>query len=299
MRAFLWFLAAIVGSLCLAALLTYPIYLGLHPLVPAWRFDKIATRLFQVLVLLAVIVLVRRQGLATRAAFGYGIPGRDWRRHCRIGLVAGWLTMLPVSLAMGALGIRGLLADLSLASCVAAIAAGVGSGLAVGFLEESFFRGLMQGAVTRELRAPWLGVALVAIVYSALHFLARVPIAHEAVTWHSGLDLLAGVSAQWLSPHAILDSALALIAVGILLGLTTLWSGSIGFAVGLHAGWVSMMRTTIGITVLHDDAPMRWLVSRSDGYTGWMVLGWTLLILGVALATRRHIALFNRDRSEI
>jgi len=297
MRAFLWFMAAIAGSLILAALLTYPLYLWLHPLQPAWRFDKIATRLFQVLALIAVIRVVRHLDLRSRHAWGYGARGPDWRRRCLHGVVAGWITMLPVSITMCALGIRSLLPELPIGTILSAVAAGLGSGLAVGFLEETFFRGLMQGAVTRDMRSPLVGVVLVAIVYSALHFLARVPIPHAAVTWHSGLDLLLGVAADWRSPQAILDSALALVAVGLLLGFTTLWSGNIAVAVGLHAGWVSMMRITIGLTTLHDESPMRWLVSRSDGYTGWLVLLWTLALMALAIATRKRMPLLSNTET--
>ena len=45
MRALTAFVAAIAGTLLLAALLACPAYELLHPLAPEWRFDKIATRL--------------------------------------------------------------------------------------------------------------------------------------------------------------------------------------------------------------------------------------------------------------
>src|ERR1700694_1369876 len=47
MRALGLFLAAIVATICLAALLAYPLYAVLHPLAPAWQFHKIAERLWQ------------------------------------------------------------------------------------------------------------------------------------------------------------------------------------------------------------------------------------------------------------
>ena len=50
---------------------------------------------------------------------------------------------------------------------------------AVGFVEETFFRGLLQGAVVRETRRPLTSILLVSVVYSAVHFLARVKIPHE------------------------------------------------------------------------------------------------------------------------
>jgi uncharacterized protein len=202
------------------------------------------------------------------------------------GLAAGLATMLPVTLSMLALGLRTPPPNLTPGGLGAALAAGFGSGLAVGFLEETFFRGLMQGAVVRELRRPVAGILLVAVVYAALHFLARVRIAHEAVTWHSGLTLLGSVLGNFAAPGLVLDAFLALVAVGALLGLAAWWTGNIAVAVGLHAGWVWMMRTTIATTRADPAAPLAWLISRTDGYTGWLVLGWTLVLLGAVLLVR-------------
>ena len=278
MRAFGWFLLTIAGSLLVAALLAYPLYLLLHGLEPAWRFDKVATRLFQLLMLGAVALLVRRLHLTSKRDWGYGAPRPRWLRQFATGLVAGLVTMLPVTLSMMALGLRVIDPGLTGGAVVRALLAGLGSGLAVGFLEETFFRGLMQGAVLREMRRPLAGIGLVAVVYAALHFLASVHIAHEQVTWHSGLDLLAGVLANLAAPAGIIDSFLALLAVGWLLGLLTWWTGSIALATGLHAGWVWLMRTTVAVTTPDPGGGLHWLISRSDGYTGWLVLGWTLVI---------------------
>ena len=290
MRAFAWFLAAIAGSLLAAALLAYPAYLLLHPHFPSWWFEKIATRLFQLFALLAVIWLVRRLRLNSKRDWGYGVPRIRWRRQFLVGLAAGLATMLPVTLSMLAFGVRGLNPGFSGAMLLHASLAGLGSGLAVGFVEETFFRGLMQGAVLRESRRPLLAIVLVSVVYSALHFLARVRIPHEAVTAHSGLDLLAQAFANFAAPATIADSFLALVAVGLLTGLATWWTGSIALAAGLHAGWVWMMRTTVGVTRLDPAARYAWLVSHSDGYTGWLVLLWTLLLLLVLSASRRRFS---------
>jgi len=289
MRSLTFFILAILGSLVLAAVLTYPLYLVIHPLQPVWRFDKIATRLFQVLALLAVLIIVKKRALTSRQAWGYGAHKVLWRKQALWGALVGILSMLPISLAMDLLGIRTVIPTLDSSQLLHALLAGLGSGLAVGFLEETFFRGLMQGAVVADSKKPWVGLLLISLLYATLHFLARVRIPAEAVTWHSGLDLLSGVAAQFAAPATILDAFLSLTAVGMFLALVTQWSGSIAWAVGLHAGWVMMMRATIGITTLESDTPHRWLVSQSDGYTGWLVLSWTILLTVALIASRRRL----------
>lgn len=294
MRAFLAFLAAIAGTLVLAALLAYPLYVALHPLQPDWWFHKIAARLWQFLMLGGVTLVVWRLHLTSKRDWGYGLPRPAWLRQFGIGLVAGLATMLPVTLSMLALGVRPLRPDFDAAMALDAFVAGMLSGLAVGFVEETFFRGLLQGAVVRETRRPLASILLVSIVYSAVHFLARVKIPHAEVAWDSGLTLLQSVGANFAAPGRIADSFLALVAVGLLLGVVTWWTGSIALATGLHAGWVWMMRTTVGATAADDASPYAWLISRSDGYTGWLVLAWTLAISVAVVAMRRRFTAWRR-----
>jgi membrane protease YdiL (CAAX protease family) len=294
-RAFLWFVATIAGTLVVAALLAYPLYLVVHPLVPAWWFDKIATRLWQLLMFAALAFVVRRLSLTTLRDFGYGAPRPRWLRQFGFGLAAGLATMLPVTISMLALGVRIPRPDLDAHVLLGALGAGVLSGLAVGFVEETFFRGLMQGAVSRELRRPLVAIALVALVYASVHFLAGTRIAHEAVSWHSGVDMLAGAFRSFAAPAGIIDAWLALVAVGVLLGLCAGWTGSIAVGVGLHAGWVCVMRATIGATRENPTAPLEWLISPATGYTGWLVLGWTLGILAVLVIVRDRFRGWRRS----
>jgi membrane protease YdiL (CAAX protease family) len=295
MRAYLWFLGTISLTLVLAAIVTYPVYALLHPHFPTLWFDRIGSRVWEFALLPAGLVfVVRHLRLTTKGDYGYGAPRPRWLRQFWAGLGAGLVSMLPVTISMLALGVRVLAPDLTAAHVAGAIAAGLGSGLAVGFIEETFFRGLLQGAVLRELRRPLLAIFLVALLFAALHFLGRVRIAHEAVTAMSGFTLLGAALANFASPGLILDAFLSLAAVGVLLGLVTWWTGSIAFAVGLHAGWVWMMRATVGVTREAAAAPLEWLVSRSDGYTGWLVLGWTAVLLAVLALARDRLRSWRR-----
>jgi uncharacterized protein len=294
MRALGLFVAAIAAAVLLAAALAYPLYVLLHPLRPEWWFDRIAARIWALLMLLALLWVARRLHLTTKRDWGYGAPRPRWLRQFAVGLAAGVATMLPVTLSMLALGLRLPPPDLALATLGRALLAGLGSGLAVGFLEETFFRGLMQGAVVRELRRPVLAILLVSALFAALHFLASTRIPHEQVAWNSGLVLLEAAGRNFAAPALIIDRLLALFAVGVLLGLAAWWSGSIALAVGLHAGWVWMMRATVGATRLDPSAPLAWLVSREDGYTGWLVLGWTLVITLAAVMLRGRFRAWRR-----
>ena len=49
-----------------------------------------------------------------------------------------------------------------------------------------------------------------------------------------------------------------------------------------------MMRTTVGVTAADGDAPLAWTISDSTGYTGWLVLAWTLVVLAALPWARKR-----------
>ena len=95
---------------------------------------------------------------------------------------------------------------------------------------------------------------------------------------HSGLDLLAGTLHAFAHPLAIADAFLALFAVGVVLGLVRAATGSIAACIGLHAGWVWVMLVAHELAQPRAGARLGFLLSRFDGFVGWLVLAWTLLL---------------------
>ncbi len=294
MRSFSAFLSTILGTLVLAALLTGPLYLAVHPLLPEVPFNKLASRLWQLTMVGGVALVVWRLRLRGKAAWGYGLPRPRFLRQLVLGLALGLLTMLPVATLVLGLALRLPEAGLDSARLLQLLCSGALTGLAVGFLEETFFRGLLLGAVRRELPAT-VAVLLTSLLYASLHFLARAKIPAAEVHAGSGIDLLALSLRHFAAPLTMLDSLLALTAVGSLLALARLWTGSIALSIGLHAGWVWVMKLTVGATQLNPSATHAALISPIDGFTGWLVLAWTTaLILMVWVFRRRFNALRAR-----
>jgi membrane protease YdiL (CAAX protease family) len=172
-------------------------------------------------------------------------------------------------------------ADLSAAMLVRLVLLRLSSGLAVAFIEETFLRGAMLTAIEREsgMRA---AVLLTAVVYSATHFFASFKIAPDQVTAWSGVDLLAGTLQSFAHPLGIADAFLCLFAVGIVLGIIRAATGNIAACIGLHAGWVWVMLVVHEMSQPVRGAALGFLLSRFDGFVGWLVLAWTIL-LGFAL----------------
>ena len=278
MRTFIWFLGLMLIALAAIAAFTYPAWLLLHPHF-SFPFHRIGERIGMLALLVGFVLVARRLGLADKRSLGYGLPRRLFVREMLLGLAFGVLTMLAVVAAMSALGLLdwSRAAALGGAAFLRLVLLRLGSGFAVAFIEETFLRGAMQTGISREAGTP-TAIVLTSLIYSATHFFASYHIAPEAVTPASGVALLAGTLHAFAQPALILDAFLALFAVGVLLGMVRAATGNIAACVGLHAGWVWVMLVVHELTVPQRSAPLGFLLSRFDGFVGWLVLAWIVVL---------------------
>ncbi len=276
MRAFRWFLGLFALALAAVALLAWPAWMLLHPHFD-FPFHRIAERVGMLALLVGFLALARHLGLTDRGSLGYGVPRRTFVREMGLGLALGIATMLAVVGLMASLGLlEWRIGSIGPSLPKLLVSSGL-SGFAVAFIEETFLRGAMHTAIERE-SGTRAAVLLTALLYAATHFFAKVHIAPAQVSPHSGVDLLAGTLQAFAHPLAIADAFLALAAVGVVLGLVRAATGNIAACVGLHAGWVWVMLAAHERVQPRPDAALGFLLSRFDGFVGWLVLGWTLLL---------------------
>ncbi len=201
------------------------------------------------------------------------------------GLGIGVATMLPMSIAMLALGIQSC-ARSSMRRCSRMRSSAGCSGLVVAVVEETFFRGLMYRAIEREsgfAAAAWC----TALVYASIHFFARGKIPAAEVAWDSGFRLLGGALANFSNPLAI-----ARLVRHAGAGRPAARAGA-----PTHRRDRRLHRPAHGLGVgdqvdargADEDEPAALLVSRFDGYTGWLVAA-----LGPAADPRRALARLAR-----
>jgi uncharacterized protein len=277
-RAFASFLGLIVLGFVAIAVFSYPVWLLLHPHFN-FPFHRMGERIGMLALLVGFVLTARRLGLGDRASLGYGVPRRAFLREMAQGLVLGTVTMAAVVAIMAALGLLDWTAAgrLHAAALAKILSTRLVSGLAVAFIEETFLRGAMLSGIERE-SGPKAAVLLTALVYSATHFFASFHIAPDQVTAGSGLDLLAGTLHSFAHPLAIADAFLCLFAVGVVLGIVRITTGNIAACIGLHAGWVWVMLTVHDMSQPLRTAPLGFLLSDFDGFVGWLLLAWTVML---------------------
>jgi uncharacterized protein len=276
MRTFAYFLGLILLGLASIAIFTYPAWLLLHPHFE-FPFHRIGERIGMLALGLGFLLTARRLRLRDRASLGYGLPPGKFLREASIGLTLGAASMSAVVGLMTALGLLDWTAAAAVTVAAAAklVVQSLASGLAVAFIEETFLRGAMHSGIERESGSR-AAVILTAVVYSATHFFASFRIPAAEVSASSGVALLLGTLHSLIHPLGIADAFLCLVAVGILLGRVRTATGNIAACIGLHAGWVWTMLVVHALAQPVRLAPLSFLLSRFDGFIGWLVLAWTI-----------------------
>jgi membrane protease YdiL (CAAX protease family) len=276
-RTFALFVALLALSLLLAAALTYPAWL-LVGTVSVEPVHRVMNRLAMLIAFVGLILLTRRLGLSNRAALGYRLPSAEFFRQLGIGWAAGIALMLPLVALLLALDVRQIKPGLD-GGVLPVFVQGLLSGLVVAFIEETFFRGILFTAVARTstIRA---AIIAPSALYAALHFLGgKLRVAPQQVSWEHGFQVLSRLFERYAQPLTLVDSFLALFALGILLALVRLRTGAIAACIGLHAAGVCTIFILRDTTSLNGAAKLAAIVGTYDGVIGWAAFGWLAAIV--------------------
>ncbi len=286
MRAFAWFLGAILLAGVLTACIAYPVY-ELTTGFAHFAFHRVGGRIAMLVLLAELVWVCRHLHLNSRRDYGYGLP---WRTFLARSLKWGAIGMLSAGFGAAFLLGTGLRVQdpqflLGLPGIARIFAVGVSSGIAVALIEETLMRGAMHTAIQAE-SGPWAAALLTAPLFAVLHLYAKVRIPAEELGWHSGFDLLVRSFAPLAHFGLVYDSLLSWLMVGLILSLTRVLTGNIAAAIGLHAGWVVVLRMLQEATVRGSTPQYSMWVGRFDGLLGLWLVPWGLAILAALWLSR-------------
>lgn len=274
----------LIASL-LAGLCAYPAYFLAGP--ELMHFEKWTTRLGLLFLILGMFPACKFFKL-TPQSLGFNQSLGSYGKQFVIGYGYGlMILMVPLAISL-ALGIRTF--DLTDTSKLASVAmTAVIGGVVVALIEESLFRGLFIRICTKELGWCW-AIGLSSLIYALVHFMqpAHPPAAEDIEIW-SGLQVMA--QAYLGVFNADVSDLLALFAVGVLLSLMRMRSGSLAISMGMHASWVFLIKLIKTSTNTQHDHPWRFLVGQYDGVIGWLVFAWLGLLCIIILAKPKSDAL--------
>ena len=276
---FLGPLSYLLTAICIAALVAVPVsqlidaHLGLA---------RIINRISLGLLVLGILPMRKWLGLSL-AEMGFSTRLTGFFQQILKGFLIG-LIILGIAIAtLIYLKVRTVLpALINLPGKLShELVASLRTGLIVGFLEESLFRGLLFGALLKY-GSTIPALTITALFYAAMHFVhGRNLAAPSSEDWTSGLAMV---------PDALLDlfnatnfdSFLALFSVSVFLSCVRLHvPKGLGFCIGLHTSWVFLLRLTKSFTELAPHPDWGFLVGNYDGIIGYLTGTWLLIISAI------------------
>ena len=274
MRAFAWFVGALLFTGIVGGALAYPAY-ELTSTFANFPFHRVAGRIAMLVLAAALVWLCVHLHLTSKRDLGYGLPRR---RFIVISLLFATIGMATAGIGAAFLLLTHLRVGApdfipGVAGFARIFLVGVASGFSVALLEETVFRGFLHTAIERE-SGPWAAVLLTAPLFAVLHFVAKVRIPADQLSWGSGFDLLLRSFAPLGTPALVADTFLSWLIVGLILSLTRVLTGNIAVAIGLHAGWVIVLRMLQEATMSGSSPAYAAWVGRFDGLLGYWLLPW-------------------------
>lgn len=272
------FLIYVLATFVLTAVTSYPVFLGLEALgLRDMPFDEMVMRLLKLYCLLGLWPLLSGFGINSRSGWGYGpgCTGRGFIRGLLLGAVIGVASMALVVLVLLVFDIRVARPGIELSPLLIAVLVvqSAFAGFMVGFIEETWFRGGLQTSIAHVSNSA-VAIVLISLLYGAMHFVGSdINIPADEVRWLSGTAVLF-TSLHGFRDPAFIDSLFALVAGGLLLGLVRYRTGRIAECVGIHAGWVMVVKILRQTTYPNSEASWSFMIGDYDGVIGLLAGLW-------------------------
>jgi hypothetical protein len=266
-------LVYLLVTAAIAALLAYPVFIVSHADDISF-FRSLVSRGGQGLLILGLLPLFRWLSLPV-STLGFG---RGFLRQLGVGLMAGCIMLSLHVLGLLALDVREVVwTRLTMSWLLPALGKALLTGLAVAMLEEIIFRGALLGAV-QKYAGPLLAILVSAFYYASLHFIGTLWSTGLAdVGWDTGFRIAAdGFSHLLQAPP---DAWLGLFVAGMMLGcVRVIVPCGLGYCIGLHAGWVTVIKLGKPLTYFNPKADYAFLVGSYDTFIGLLSASWLSLL---------------------
>ena len=208
------------------------------------------------------------------------------------GLLAGLVTMGLHAALLNHLQIRLIIPGTTAPEALAhRLMGNIALGLTIGTVEELLFRGMLYAAI-RRFHGDAMAILVSTLYFTLPHFLStKLQIPEDSIQWDSGFILL-GSAGQHLLTAADISSVAALLAAGLVLGcIRYRFPDALGYCIGMHAGWVAILKTYHPVSVFVPEIFSRlyWTVGEYDHVIGWLSTLWSLpLAAAIAWMARKR-----------
>ncbi|HXR25885.1 MAG TPA: CPBP family intramembrane glutamic endopeptidase [Candidatus Binataceae bacterium] len=217
-------------------------------------FPRIFDRTVMVTLLAAMLFGSRSMGFGALMREGFARPRENLMRAL-IGLA---ISLGAIAVLFGLAYANGAGAAVSIGALLLRALKFALPALAIGVIEEGFFRAFLLGGMRRDF-GPRVALVASSALYSVVH-LVRSPAHYYLTGFHPGAGLynLAASAAQLGHPIIVAPTLVGLFLLGMVLGEAFMATGTVWFSIGLHAGFVLGAKTWP--LIAHSGAPIsRWI----------------------------------------
>ncbi|MCX7722617.1 MAG: CPBP family intramembrane metalloprotease [Verrucomicrobiae bacterium] len=281
LRAVLIYVAAVLLCGALVAPCVYQFAQAVSETFPGLAsqpFHRFVNRTMLVAALIGLWPLLRATGLNSPAALGLAGHPRPLAMICS-GAALGSGTVLAVASLALVTGARTLEPSLAGTAWVLKLAGITATAAVVAVLEETLFRGALFGAL-RKVWHWWFALVVSSLLFATAHFVQSGRV-QGPIGWLSGFVVLGHMFEGFLQFKRIAPMLINLWLVGAILCLGFQRTGSLHFPIGLHAGWVFMLKLYGWLTVQAEHANTALWGTRKL-VDGWVVLP-VLIVLYIVL----------------
>ena len=195
--------------------------------------------------------------------------GRPARRDLLMGLAGGMMSLAVVALLSLGFGVRTWDSAHSWSLLLAHAIRALGAAIAVSFMEELLFRGMVFGSLRRQFSFPAAALSSAAL-YALVHFFHR-PEAPLSVGPWTGLEMLGRMLSGLSQPSQVFPGFLTLGAIGWLLAWCRERTGALWVPLGLHAGWIFWFKSYTFFTApLTHQGTQSWWWGSGRLHDGWL-----------------------------
>lgn len=246
----------------------------------SYDFGRVMRRIIMAVAI--VLIFLLRKPLMIGSFITNGIkPSQGWREQLQTGFLLGagmfifYVTLLWISGIQTFQPDTKSFADITSRLLTLLLIAGL-----VGCIEEMLFRGFIFQSMLTDIRAV-SAVFISSLFYSLLHFFkTKLPVSPGIQPFIGFIVVYQSFKNIIVNFTAILPSVIGLFLVGVVLSYACLRTKSLYLAIGLHAGWVFLIKAN---RLFFDQAGtnLEWLFGDKEMVTG--ALGWIFLICTLLL----------------
>jgi len=231
-----YFLATVVVGAVLAPILFWSAQSlaahGVFSFLAKYDFETFFHRALLVAVVLLLWPLLRISRVRSMADLGLG-PNPRWARDLCAGAVVSIVPLLFCGAVLIVLHIYAFRHSFAWARFGKMVVASV----AVPFIEEAFFRGIVLGVLLRAGRK-YVAIFAVSAIFAAVHFLKAPERTSVIVSWSSGFSSIAHAFDGIGDPMMVASALATLFFIGWILADARVLTHSLWLSIGLHAGWI-------------------------------------------------------------